>query len=92
MAEAANFSEETSYAIGSYCLKDGFLCRFTSAHSGAWDWDDVVMVDTDLETMINMVLHVDSEVVHAAEFAESLVFEPSLIEGTRYKYILTDNT
>ena len=30
------FSESETYAIGDYCINDGTLYRFTSAHTGTW--------------------------------------------------------
>ena len=90
MAEAAKFSESVSYSAGNYCLKDGYLYRFTANHSGAWDEDDAERVDTDIGTQVNIVLQTYTALIHASEFSESLVFEPSMIEGTRYKYTLTN--
>ena len=92
MAEAANFSASKSYAAGDLCLMEGILFRFTASHSGAWDDEDAEMVDTEMTAEVNMVVKAVQETKAAAEFAESLVFEPSLIAGTRYKYVLTDNT
>ena len=90
MAEAAKFSESRSYTAGEYCLKDGYLYRFTANHSGAWDEDDIERVDTDIGTEVSIVLQTYRALRSASDFAESLVFEPSLIEGTRYKYTLTN--
>ena len=38
------FSPSTTYAIGDYCIADGALYRFTSAHTGNWTWADVTQV------------------------------------------------
>ena len=38
------FSVETPYAPGDYVMYDGFLYRFSSAHTGAWAAGDVVRV------------------------------------------------
>ena len=42
---ASEFSTSTSYAIGDYCMYEGQLYRFTSAHSaGAWNSSHVTSV------------------------------------------------
>ena len=41
---AEEFDSTTSYAVGAYCLYQGVLYKFTSAHSGAWDAADVIAV------------------------------------------------
>ena len=42
---AANFSVSTSYAVGDLVLYDGYLYKFTSAHSaGAWIGTDAVQI------------------------------------------------
>lgn len=41
---APEFSDQSSYAAGSYVLKNGVLYRFTSAHAGAWTGTDAVEV------------------------------------------------
>ena len=38
---ASEFSASTTYAIGDYCIYQGTLYRFTSAHTGAWSASDV---------------------------------------------------
>lgn len=52
---ALEFSDQSTYAAGSYVLKDGVLYKFTSAHSGAWTGTDAETVTagkelTDLKT------------------------------------------
>ena len=42
---AEEFDSTVAYAIGDYCIYNGTLYRFTSAHSaGAWDVSDVTAV------------------------------------------------
>ena len=41
---ADGFSPSTTYAIGDYCIANGALYRFTSAHTGNWAWVDVTQV------------------------------------------------
>lgn len=38
------FSESVTYAVGDYCINDGTLYRFTSAHTGTWNSNDVTQV------------------------------------------------
>jgi len=43
---AAEFSTSQNYAIGDYCLYDGVLYRFTSAHNaGTWNSSHVIQVN-----------------------------------------------
>ena len=55
---ADDFSESTSYSIGDYCIYDGALYRFTSAHSaGAWNSAHVtqVVVADELESLSALI-------------------------------------
>lgn len=89
--EARNFSTSKSYAVGDYCLRYGYLYRFTSSHSaGAWDDSDVVIADQSTEQAINRVINDIVLTTLAVAKGEKIVFEPSQITGTRYKYILTN--
>lgn len=39
---------------------------------------------------INRIISGMNEANYAADFADTVVFEPQQMEGTRYKYILTN--
>ena len=55
---ADSFSESVSYAVGNYCVYEGALYRFTSAHSaGVWNSSDVVqvVVADELESLSALV-------------------------------------
>jgi lysophospholipase L1-like esterase len=46
---ASEFSASTTYAIGDYCIHEGTLYRFTSAHTGAWSASDVEATNVGYE-------------------------------------------
>ena len=51
------FSETDSYVIGDYCIYNGTLYRFTSAHTGTWNSNDVtqVVAMNELESLANLI-------------------------------------
>lgn len=89
--EAREFSAAKAYAAGDLVLYGGVLFEFTAAHAaGAWNGNDAQAVDSSTERDITRILTGMSNAEKAAAFAETLVFEPGLITGTRYKYTLTN--
>lgn len=52
---APKFSDQSTYAAGSYVLKNGVLYKFTAAHSGAWTGTDAeeVTVGSELNRLEN---------------------------------------
>jgi hypothetical protein len=89
--EAREFSTSTNYVIGDLTLYGGYLYRFTSNHSaGAWNSAHVVEVDHQVEPKLTRLLAAYDNAEEAAEYGESFVFTPQQINGTRYKYILTN--
>ena len=51
------FSESVTYAVGDYCINDGTLYRFTSAHTGTWNSNDVaqVVAMNELRSLVNLI-------------------------------------
>ena len=89
--EARNFSTATAYSIDDLVLYNGKLYQFIQNHSaGAWDPDDVIPFDTEIQQQIERILTAYDNAEKSADFVETVVFEESLIEGTRYKYIFTN--
>ena len=43
--DAEEFDATKNYVIGMSCYKNGALWRFTAAHTGAWDIQDVELID-----------------------------------------------
>lgn len=87
--EAREFSTGTSYATGDLCIYGGALYRFTAAHSaGAWIGTDAVHVDDGTQQMLTRIMTDYDNMASAVSFANRIVFSPSQIEGTRYKYTL----
>jgi len=83
--QAADFSTSTSYAVGDYCIYQGALYRFTTAHTGAWNASHVAaaniaeevarlvaelgMEDEDQEIAIRLILN---ELLHRDELFDGL--------------------
>ena len=89
--EAREFSSSTAYASGDFVLYEGMLYKFTAAHSaGAWTGSDVAAFDDDTDQELTRILAGMDNAEKATAYAGTVVFEPSLIEGTRYKYVLTN--
>ena len=89
--EAREFDTGTAYATGDLVLHAGRLYRFTANHSaGAWNSSQVTAVDSNYENRIERILAGMDNAADAADFVNTLVFEPEQITGTRYKYILTN--
>ena len=67
---ADNFSERTSYAIGDLVIYEGYLYKFTSAHSaGAWSGTDVTQITiagqlNAMQIDIDGKLNTKSDVTH----------------------------
>lgn len=90
-ATAANFSTVKAYAKDDLCLYDGVLYKFTSSHSaGAWSGTDVQAVDGNEQQDLTRILSGMDNAVKATAYVGTVVFEPALISGTKYKYILTN--
>ena len=88
---AEKFSSSRSYVIGDLCLYNGFLYIFTSMHSaGSWNSSDVKAYDDSTEEEIEIILAGYKRVLNDVAFANAAVFDVSQIEGTRYKYVLTN--
>lgn len=89
--EAAAFSTSKNYAKGDLAIYNGILYVFTSAHSaGAWTGSDADEVDESTERKLTEILAVYDGTIKETAFAGTVVFEPALIAGTRYKYVLTN--
>jgi len=91
--EARKFSSSVNYAIGDMCLYEGVLYVFIAAHTAAaWNSSHVQKVDNNTGQEIAEILLVYNSMIAAVDFADTVVFEPSSdpIDGTRYKYILTN--
>lgn len=88
---AAEFSTSTAYAIGDLVLRDGYLYKFTSAHTaGAWNWNQVSAVDDLMEQKLERILAGKDAAEKASDYADTVVFSPTQMTGTRYKYVLTN--
>ena len=89
--EARAFSSSRAYAAGDLVLYGGVLYQFTSAHSaGAWTGSDAAAVDSTEEQEITRILAGMDNAERATEYAGTIVFAPSQIKETRYKYVLTN--
>ena len=42
---APAFNSGTTYSVGQYCTYGGYMYRFTTAHSGSWDYSHVTLVN-----------------------------------------------
>ena len=51
------FSETDSYVIGDYCIYDGALYRFTSAHTGTWNNNHAtqVVAMNELKSLVDLI-------------------------------------
>ena len=91
MARSATyFNSSTTYAAGDLCIYAGMLYIFTSAHSGAWNAADVQNYDDNFERDYNRIITGMNRAEADTRYANSMVFEESLIEGTRYRYIISN--
>ncbi len=74
---AGHFDEAALYNVGAYCIgPDGYLYRFTAAHSGEWSASDVVRVsvgseltrtDTRITTFGGQVAQLSNRVTQIAD-------------------------
>ena len=88
---AENFKTTKAYVVDDLVLYDGVLYVFVSAHSaGAWNSSHVRAVDASIEQMITELVTAHNVMMDSAAFGSTVIFEPTLIEGTRYKYVLTN--
>lgn len=88
---AAEFNTGWTYEANDLTLYNGALYRFTSAKTtGAWDSSKVTAVDNQTESDITRILAGMDNAEKASDYADTVVFEPVLIAGTRYKYVLTN--
>ena len=89
--EAREFSTATNYVTGDLVLYGGKLYRFISNHSaGAWNGNDVAAVDDNIQQQVSRIMAAYENAQKAVAYAGTVVFAPSAISGTRYKYILTN--
>ena len=88
---AQAFSASKNYAKGDLAIYNGILYVFTSAHSaGAWTGTDAAEVDESTERKLTEILAVYDNNIKETAFVGTVVFEPSQIAGSRYKYVLTN--
>lgn len=88
---ATQFSTAAAYANGDLVLYGGILYRFTAAKTaGAWDSSKVEAVDSSTEQDLTRILAGMDNAEKATAYADTVVFEPDQITGTRYKYIFTN--
>lgn len=89
--EAREFSTSKSYSAGDMVIYGGVLYRFISAHSaGTWDESETEKVDSNAEQTLSRILAGMDNAEKATEYAGTVIFDISQIEGTRYKYIFTN--
>lgn len=89
--EARAFSTSKAYYKGDLTLYEGKLYQFNQTHSaGAWNSAHADPVDSSAELDLARVLAGMENADKAADYADTVIFEPELIEGTRYKYVLTN--
>ena len=88
---AAQFSTAIAYAKGDLVLYGGVLYKFTAAKSaGTWNASKVEAVDSHTEQDLTRILAGMDNAESATAYANTVVFEPDQITGTRYKYIFTN--
>lgn len=88
---ATEFSTSAAYAVNDLVLYGGVLYRFTSAHTaGSWNSSQVTAVDSSEEQQITRILAGMDNAEKASDYADTVVFAPTQITGTRYKYVLTN--
>ena len=88
---ATEFLTSATYAVNDLVLYGGVLYKFTSAHTaGAWNSSQVTEIDSSEEQQITRILAGMDNADKAADYVDTVVFAPEQIEGTRYKYVLTN--
>ena len=88
---ATEFSTSAAYAVNDLVLYGGVLYKFTSAHTaGAWNSSQTTAVDSSTEQQLTRILAGMDNADKAADYADTVVFAPAQITGTRYKYVLTN--
>lgn len=89
--EARDFSTTRAYAAGDLVMYGGVLYRFTASHSaGAWTGSDAAAVDQSVEQELTRIMAGADNARKATAYAGTVVFAPSQISGTRYKYVFTN--
>ena len=88
---ATEFLTSATYAVNDLVLYGGVLYKFTSAHTaGAWNSSQVTAVDGSEEQQLTRILTGMDNAEKASDYADTVVFSPTQITGTRYKYVLTN--
>jgi len=88
---ATEFSTSVAYAVDDLVLYGGNLYKFTSEHAaGAWNSSQVSAVDNSEEQQITRILAGMDNAEKASDYADTVVFAPTQMTGTRYKYMLTN--
>lgn len=89
--EARNFSTMQNYAVGDFALYNGLLYRFITAHSaGAWNSSQVELVDTAGAQGVTRIITALNSAIKSADYVDTIIFQASQIQGTRYKYTFTN--
>ena len=89
--EVREFSTSQSYSAGNLTIYEGKLYRFITSHSaGAWNSAEVIAVDQNEQQDLTRILTGMDNAEKAIAYAGTVIMEPALIEGTRYKYIMTN--
>ena len=87
--EVYPFSSGRNYGIGDLTLHDGIIYEFIAFHAaGGWDEDDVRPYDVNGD--YNRILAAMDTAIKYSAYADTMVFAPSQISGTRYKYVFTN--
>lgn len=88
---AEDFKTYRIYAAGFLVLYNGILYRFIVEHSaGPWNPAQVEPVDQGSEQIITRLIAAADNAIKETAYADTVVFAPSMIERTRYKYVLTN--
>lgn len=89
--EAREFQTSNAYSTGDLVMKNGVLYKFTENHSaGTWNSSQVEKVDSDTEQKLTRAISAYDNMERASDFAESFLMETNVINGTRYKMILSN--
>lgn len=86
---ASDFSTSVNYAVGDLTMYNGVLFEFITTHNaGAWNASHVQSYDSLVPEQISRIISGVDVAEQAVEFADRVVFEPTQLSGTRYKYTL----
>lgn len=72
---ADEFNPNNSYAVGDYCSYNQDVYRFTSAHTGAWDVADVVLVSIANELKQKMTESEVEALIESSTASEAVQLE-----------------